>query len=302
MPKVIVVGSLNMDLIVRTPRRPATGETVLGDDFRILAGGNGLTQAVAAARLGAETHMVGRIGDDDFGRRLLAFLDQERVDRTRVRVTSDIATGVAIISVAAGDNAIIVASGANMRLAPGDVADLPLQRGDICVGQFEVPPATTEAVFRRGREAGATTILNAAPAQPLPAALLDVTDLLVVNELELAAISGTAMAETISLADIADSARRFARDNRVVIATLGEHGAIAIDRDGAHAIAGHKVTVVDTTGAGDCFVGALAAMLASGTDRMVALDRANAAAALAVQRPGAAPSMPTLAELQKGIS
>jgi len=110
------------------------------------------------------------------------------------------------------------------------------------------------------------------------------------------------MAETTSLAEIADSARRFARDNRVVIATLGEQGALAIDSDGAHEIAGRKVTVVDTTGAGDCFVGALAAMLAAGTDRMVALDRANAAAALSVQRAGAAPSMPTLAELQKAIS
>ncbi len=302
MPKVIVVGSLNMDLIVRTPRRPATGETVLGDDFRVLAGGKGLNQAVAAARLGAETRMVGCVGDDDFGRRLLAFLDQERVDRTDVRVTPDIATGVAVITVAADDNSIVVASGANMQLAPGDVADLPVRRGDICVGQLEVPPATTEAAFRLAHQAGATTILNAAPAQALPATLLHVVDLLVVNELELAAISGTAMAETISLAEIADSARRFARDNRVVIATLGEQGALAIDSDGAHEIAGRKVTVVDTTGAGDCFVGALAAMLAAGTDRMVALDRANAAAALSVQRAGAAPSMPTLAELQKAIS
>jgi ribokinase len=302
MPNVIVVGSLNMDLIVRAARRPATGETVLGQDFRILAGGKGLNQAVAAARLGAETHMAGRVGDDDFGRRLLAFLDHEHVDRTRVRVTEGIATGVAIISIVGGDNAIIVASGANMQLTPTDVADLPLQKGDICVGQFEVPPAATEAVFRRARAAGATTIFNAAPAQPLPATLLEATDLLVVNELELAAIAGKTIRDTTNLAAIADAARPLARDGRVVIATLGEHGAVAVDRDDAHAVPGRKVTVVDTTGAGDCFVGALAAMLASGTDRRTALDRANLAASLAVQRPGAAPSMPTLAELQKGLS
>src|SRR5262245_39349588 len=301
MAKVIVVGSLNMDLIVRAARRPATGETVLGEDFRILAGGKGLNQAVAAARLGAATHMAGRVGDDDFGRRLLAFLDQEHVDRTSVRVTAGIATGVAIISVAEGDNAIIVASGANMQLTPADVADLPLRQGDICVGQFEVPPAATEAVFRRARAAGATTIFNAAPAQPMPATLLEVTDLLVVNELELATIAGTTLRNTTRLAEIAAAAQTLARDGRVVIATLGEHGAVAVDRDGAHAVPGRKVAVVDTTGAGDCFVGALAAMLASGTDRMTALDRANMAAALSVQRPGAAPSMPTLAELQKAL-
>jgi ribokinase len=302
MSRVIVVGSLNMDLIVRAPRRPAVGETVMGEDFRILPGGKGLNQAVAAARLGAETHMVGRVGDDDFGRRFLDFLDQEHIDRADVRVTPGVATGVGIVTVVAGDNAIVVAPGANMQMTAEEVADLPIRRGDICLGQFEVPTAATEAAFRHAHRAGAFTVLNAAPAQPPPPTLLDVVDMLVVNESELAAISGATIDEHSSPAEIAAAARTLVHDGRVVIATLGARGALAVDRDGAHEIAGRKVTVVDTTGAGDCFVGALAAMLAAGIDRMTALDRANAAATLSVQRAGAAPSMPTLAELRKAIS
>jgi ribokinase len=299
MPRVVVAGSLNMDLIVRTPRRPATGETVLGDDFRALPGGKGLNQAIAAARMGAETHMVGRVGDDDFGRQLLALLDQERIDRSRVAVTPGIATGVGIITLVAGDNAIIVASGANMRLEPRDVADLPLSPGDICLGQLEVPLETTAAAFRRARDAGARTLLNAAPAHPLPHTLLELVDILVVNEVELAALSGQTLSEDSATADIAAAARSLVENERMVITTLGSRGALAVHREGLDAVPGHRVSAVDSTGAGDCFVGVLAAALVTGASYKLALARANAAAALSVQRPGAAPSMPTAAELRQ---
>jgi ribokinase len=299
MPKVIVVGSLNMDLIVRAPRRPATGETVMGSDLQVLPGGKGLNQAVAAARLGAEVHMVGRVGGDDFGRRFLAFLAAEGIACTRVRVIPDVPTGAAVVTLAGGDNAIVVAPGANMSLTPEEAADLPLTQGDICIGQFEVPIAATAAAFRRARAGGATILLNAAPAQALPPALLEVIDVLVVNESELAAISGAAITESSAAADIVAAARPLVCDGCVVIATLGARGALAIDRDSVHRVAAHKVPVIDTTGAGDCFVGALAASLAAGIDLKPALARANAAAALSVQRPGAAPSMPTAAALHE---
>lgn len=297
MPKVIVIGSLNMDLIVRAERRPATGETVMGSDFQVLPGGKGLNQAVAAARLGAETLMAGRVGNDDFGRRLRAFIAAERVDGAHVRESPGAATGVAVITLADGDNTIVVASGANMQVTREDVSALPIAPGDICVGQFEVPLATTEAAFRRARAIGARTLLNAAPAQALPAALLEVVDILIVNEHELAILSGAAITEASTDADVAGAARRLVDGQRTVVATLGARGALAVDGIGTRAIAGHKVTVVDTTGAGDCFVGALAAALAAAIDLTAALDRATVAAALSVQRLGAAPSMPTLAEL-----
>jgi ribokinase len=302
MPKIVVVGSLNMDLIVRAPRRPATGETVMGDSFRILPGGKGLNQAAAAARLGADTHMIGRVGDDDFGRRFLTFLDDERVARAAVRVTPGVATGAAVVTLVGGDNAIIVAPGANMWLTPAEAADLPIAAGDICVGQFEVPLESTEAAFKQARLVGALTILNAAPAQVVPAALLDTVDILVINETELAALSGVPISDASADADIVNAARGLARGHRMVVATLGARGVIAVDSAAVHAIAGLPVPVVDPTGAGDCFVGALAAMLAQGVDRPTALARANVAAALSVQRPGAAPSMPTLDELNEALS
>jgi ribokinase len=299
MPRVVVAGSLNMDLIVRAPKRPATGETVLGNEFRVLPGGKGLNQAIAAARMGAETHMAGRVGDDDFGRQLLALLDQEHIDRSRVAITPGIATGVGVITLVAGDNAIIVASGANMRLQPEDVDDLPLAPGDICLGQLEVPLETTAAAFRRARDAGARTLLNAAPACALPRTLLELVDILVVNEVELAALSGQALSEDSVTADIAAAARPLIGNERMVIITLGSRGALAVHRKGLDTAPGHRVPAVDTTGAGDCFVGVLAAALVAGASAKLALARANAAAALSVQRPGAAPSMPTTAELRQ---
>ncbi len=302
MSKVVVIGSLNMDLIVRAQRRPATGETVMGSDFQVLPGGKGLNQAVAAARLGAETHMVGRVGDDDFGRRLRAFIAAERIDDAHVHTSPGVATGVAVITLVDGDNTIVVASGANMQVTSGDIAALPVARGDICVGQFEVPLATTEAAFRQARAAGTRTLLNAAPAQALPPSLLEVVDILIVNEHELAILSGSTITEASTDTDVADAARRLVDGRRSVVATLGARGALAVDDAGVHPVAGRKVSVVDTTGAGDCFVGALAATLAAGAALPAALERATTAAAILVQRLGAAPSMPTLAELENSRS
>jgi ribokinase len=278
------------------------GETVMGGEARILPGGKGLNQAVAAARLGAETHMAGCVGDDDFGRRFLAFLDAERVDRTRVRIVAGVPTGTAVVMLADGDNAIIVAPGANMCLLPQDTADLAIGQGDICLAQFEVPVPATEAAFRRARAAGARTILNAAPAQPLPPTLLDLVDILVVNETELSAVGGVAVTADSNVEEIARIARTHVNHGRIVVATLGARGAIVVSSDGGQAVAGRQVPVVDTTGAGDCFVGAFAVALASGATPQAAARQANDAAALSVQRPGAAPSMPTLNELRQAFS
>jgi ribokinase len=201
------------------------------------------------------------------------------------------------VSVVSGDNAIIVASGANMALTPAEASDIAAARGDICVGQLEVPLPATEAAFRAARAAGALTVLNAAPAQALPGSLLDVVDVLVVNETELAALSDRAITASSNDDEILAAALKLAGDSGMVITTLGARGAVAVGRETVHRTPGHAVDVVDTTGAGDCFVGALAAALADGVDRHLAMERANAAAALCVQRIGAAPSMPTASQL-----
>ncbi len=294
--RVIVAGSLNMDLVAEAPTLPRAGETIMGTAFHTLPGGKGLNQAVAATRLGAAVSMLGCVGRDAFGARLLDVIRTDGVDASGVRQTDDAPTGIAQIVVSHGENSIVVVPGANMTLTDADVSSITIADDDIVVAQLETPTAVTERLFARAR--GATTILNAAPAAVVPDSLLTLTDLLVVNETELATLSGATLREDSALADIVTAARSLRRAAMAVIVTLGRRGAVLLDGDAPpQAIDGHAVEAIDSTGAGDCFVGAYAAALASRRPGS-ALAFANAAAALAVTRRGAAPSMPRLAEVE----
>jgi ribokinase len=297
MNRVVVCGSLNMDVIVQSARRPAAGETLLGGTVSFLPGGKGLNQAIAAVRLGAVTAMIGAVGRDAFADALRSFLADNDVDSSGVREIEGPATGVGLVQVAEGDNAITVASGANLHLTTAMVREAP-RRDEVWVAQFEVPLATTEAVLARARAAGALTVLNLAPFMRHPARLLKSVDVAVLNEIELAQATRTDIDAASPLQEIVAACEKLRRKGaRTVVATLGKRGAVVVSAEGATRIPGFKAKVVDTTGAGDCFVGALAARLAAGASPAEAARYANAAAACSVERLGAAPSMPTAKEV-----
>jgi ribokinase len=302
MPRVIVAGSVNMDLVVHAARHPRPGETVLGHTFQTFPGGKGANQAVAAARLGARASLVAMLGDDAFGESLAVFLRAERVDVAHVTRTEGV-TGIGCIVVdAQSQNTIVVVPGANARLGADCVRPVPMSLGDILVSQLEIPLPTVQAFFERGKQQGATTVLNPSPAQACPPALLELADILVLNETEtvlLAGISGLDPADTDAVVDAA-TALRVGHEQSVVV-TLGERGAIVIQGDTHHAIPARNVRAVDPTGAGDCFVGALAARLAGGEAFLPALRYANVAASLCVQKPGAAPSLPYRFEVESVV-
>jgi ribokinase len=212
--------------------------------------------------------------------------------------TADIHSGTAIITLAEADNTIVVVPGANALVSVEDVAAPVLAKGDIAVSQFEIPQATIAAFFKRARAAGATTILNPAPAVPCSPELLELVDILILNETELGILAHTELHDTDEIACFVEAARRLPTgSDKIICVTLGKRGVLALVGGEPSLIAGRVVKAVDTTGAGDCFVGALAAQLANGKAIRDALEYANAAASICVQRMGAAPSMPTAAEV-----
>jgi ribokinase len=282
---IALVGSINLDIVVGVDRHPAPGETVLGDDRQELPGGKGANQAVAAARLGAEVAFVGRVGDDDAGRRLRDGLAAEGVDVTHVRVDADAPTGVALIAVdRAGENTIVVSSGANARVSAADVeaARDVLANAAVTLVQHEVPE---EAVAAAIAAAGGTVVLNPAPARPIVAPV----DVLVPNRGELEALAGRA-GDPVALARSLDPAR-------AVVVTLGNEGAAVIEGSRVERIPAPRVDAVDTTGAGDAFCGALAEALDAGADLVEAARWAVRAAAASVTRPGAQGGLPRRADL-----
>jgi ribokinase len=294
MGRVVVCGSINMDVVVQSARAPALGETILGAKAALLPGGKGSNQAIAAAKLGAITEMLGAVGNDPFGRELRAVLAAQGVETRGVKVLRKSATGVALIQVTKGNNAITVASGGNALVSEAMVRRRP-RRGETWVFQFEIPVATNEALMRKVRAAGGRTILNLAPLVRHPARLLKLADVAVLNEIELAQATGTKITSKSGQGNIVAACRKLGPP--VTIATLGARGAIVVSPHGAAALPAFKAKVVDTTGAGDCFVGALAARLAAGADLLDAARYANAAASCSVERLGAAPSMPSPREV-----
>jgi len=297
MGRVFVAGSINMDVVATADRHPRVGETVAGKQVLYFPGGKGANQAVAASRLGARTTLIGRLGKDAFGAELRTFLGAQGIDLGSVR-DADTHSGTAIITVAEADNTIVVIPGSNALVGPEDVGVVPLSKGDVAVSQFEIPLPTIAAFFHRAREADAVTVLNSAPAQKMSGALLALVDILVLNETELGFLAGVELSESDEAARIIDVARKLqARADQTICVTLGKRGVLALAGREEIAVPGRVVRAVDTTGAGDCFVGALAAQLADGAPLRAALGFANAAASISVQRMGAGPSMPTAAEV-----
>ena len=309
MTSIIVCGSLNMDLVARVAQLPRAGETVAGRSLQRLPGGKGLNQAVAAARMGAKVAMIGAHGDDADGATLAALLGAEGVDvrglATRPATEAAAHTGLAQVLVADdGENSIVVHGGANMTLSSDEAraalaalwpeaipaATGALSARRVALAQLESPMDAVAAFLGAARAAGATTVLNPAPALPGTLPLLAQADIVVLNETELAAYAPAGHAVL--------AARSLLRGAcRAVIVTLGGEGAWLVTAEGDARFPAPAVAVVDTTGAGDCFCGVFAAGLAAGLALEAAAVRAVAAASVAVTRVGAAPSMPRAAEL-----
>jgi ribokinase len=287
-PRIVVVGSYAVGLVMRVPHVPAVGETVLGHSFEQMDGGKGSNQAVACARLGADTTFVAAIGDDAFGDRAMALLELEGVDTPFVRRIAGTATGIGFISVADdGNNAISVDLGANRHLSPEDVdrAAECIAAADAVLVQLEIPVATALHALTVARRHGVRAILNPAPAQPIPAAHLRVADILTPNSNEAAILSGQAALTGALLAQ-----QLHETTGAIVVLTLGERGAVIADTKGSRAVPAFAVDVVDTTGAGDGFSAALAVALADGRDLDTAVAFACAAGAYCVQSAGTVPS------------
>lgn len=297
MGRVFIAGSINMDVVATADRHPKVGETVAGREVLYFPGGKGANQAVASSRLGVKTTLIGRLGKDSFGAELRTFLGAQGIDLGSVR-DADTHSGTAIITVAASDNTIVVIPGSNALVSADDVADIPLAKGDVAVSQFEIPLPTIAAFFQRARSAGATTLLNPAPAQKMTSELLALVDILALNETELGFLAGCELSDRDEAAKIIGVARQLqAREDQTICITLGKRGVLTLAGREEFAVQGRAVKAVDTTGAGDCFVGALASQLAEGAALRAALAFANAAASISVQRMGAGPSMPTAAEV-----
>ena len=291
---VVVFGSINFDLVSRVERFPSPGETLAGSAFVALPGGKGANQALAAARAGAEVRLYGAVGRDLFAERALELLAAGNVDLSGV-ARVDAATGCATVLVDAhGENCIVVVPGANAHVDPERVPDAMLTPETVVVLQQEVPAAANEALIRRARDSRARIILNAAAARPCPVALLRAIDVLVVNQDEAAALAAQlgCPSEPRAFARAASRAGTL-----VAIVTLGGLGAICHIDDETHHVAAPTVDVVDTTGAGDAFVGALAAALDDGCALRDSLRRAVAAGSLVCTAHGAQPSLPSRAAI-----
>jgi len=288
-----------MDLVTRAPRLPRGGETLIGNSFSTVSGGKGANQAVAAARLGAQVSMVGCVGSDAYGEQLRGALLAEQIDCQAVS-TVDGASGVALIVVDDNSqNAIVIVAGANGALTPPviDRFDAVLQAADVIICQLEVPDATVGHALKRGRELGKVVILNPAPAsQPLPADWYAAIDYLIPNESEASALSGLSV-DSLDTAETA-AARLIAMGASKVIITLGAQGSLFANGKGFEHFPAPNVKAVDTTAAGDTFVGGFAAALAAGKTEAEAIRFGQVAAALSVTRAGAQPSIPTLSDVQ----
>ena len=294
--RIVVLGSLNLDLVVTVPHLPHPGETVLGDGLASYPGGKGANQAVAAARLGGQVAMIGRVGNDSFGAGLIENLDRNGVDSSGVDRDPAAPTGAALIYVeAGGQNMIAVAPGANGTVGPMDAqrAVSRLVAGDVLVLQLEIPITVIEHAAVVARRAGAFVLLNAAPAQRLEPGLLSQLDALVVNERE----AGVLVDQETS-PEAAASALR-ARGARTAIVTLGPAGSVFCDDTGVHRVEPFPVKSIDATGAGDAFMGALAVGIARRLETEAAVRFGNAAGAAATSSVGAQAALPRLDDLRQ---
>jgi len=299
---IVVVGSSNTDMIIRVPRIPRAGETLLGGEFLTAAGGKGANQAVGAARAGGKVAFIARVGRDTFGDQAIAGLRRDGIDVSCVFRDKLAPSGVALIFVAQdGENSIAVAGGANAKLSPSDVKKAAgvIRSAGLLVAQLETPLATVTAAVELAVKAGVPVILNPAPARPLPNSLLERISILTPNETEAELLTGIKVTDAAAAAKACSKLR--SRGVGIVILTLGERGAFLADANGQRLVPGFKVKTVDSTAAGDIFNGALSVALAEGKAVFDAVRFANAAAALSVTRLGAQPSAPSRADIEKFI-
>ncbi len=301
-PKVVVVGSFNMDLVIKTDRRPQKGETLIGEEFGMFIGGKGANQAIAASRLGADVTMIGRLGADLFGDTFFSEFSSENIDTSFVVRDAELGTGVASPVIDAdGDNSIIIVPRANMRLDVEDVerASSKIADADVLLLQLEVPIESSKRAAEIAKANGVEIILNPAPACELPDSFLSLIDVLVPNEVE------TEFLTKVTVAD--DEGARlaaqvlFEKGISTIVLTLGNRGTLLLTSQRSQLVPAYNVKVVDTTAAGDAFCGALATALASGEHIENAVAFANATGALAVTVLGAAPSMPTAEQVHNFV-
>jgi ribokinase len=317
MPHILVVGSLNADLVVRAPRFPQPGETISGDDLQVIPGGKGANQAVAAARHGAQVSMLGRVGNDGFGDFLLDNLKANLVDFSHVQ-RDHASTGTAIIVVDSnGQNSIVLSAGANGKVSAADVDSGSFADHKLLLLQLEIPTPTVLSAAKRARENGLSVILNPAPAKELPEELIALVDYLIPNETELSLLTGRAVTDLSSAEHAAKSL--IERGVKNVVVTIGERGALIVSGKQVTHVDTYPVNVVDTTAAGDAFIGGFAHKLlesdsllsdwqkhtltdtrASGLQN--AVRYACACGALAATKFGAQPSLPTRKEVENFMS
>lgn len=302
-PHIVVVGSANVDLTTFTDQFPRPGETIFGREFHLGFGGKGANQAVAARMCGARVSMVARVGDDLFGTAYIRNFQEREVEAGHVLVTRGVSSGVAPIFVdSVGQNRILVVKGANDRLLPADVdnaADL-LRSADCIVLQLEIPLETVYHTLRFARQHGIRTILNPAPAQALDLAEVGNADYVVPNETEAEALCGIPVRNVEDARACAD--QLLAQGVKRVIVTLGANGALCVGRDGSQHVPAHAVTPVDTTGAGDAFIGSFACFLAGGYSESEAIARANVYAALSTLSVGTQSSFVTREQFEQVCS
>ncbi len=301
--RIVVVGSSNTDMIIKTARIPRPGETVIGGEFSTAAGGKGANQAVAAARAGGDVSFVARVGDDMFGQQALAGFHADKVGVNHVLQDSAAPSGVALIFVDEhGENSIAVASGANALLTPEDVLEArdTITSADVLVMQLETPLGTVRAAAELAHERGVRVILNPAPAQQLDADILEHVSVITPNETEAELLTGVAVSNESEAEAAASKLTAMGVDT--VAITLGARGVFLFDSNHEELVPGFPVDAVDTTAAGDVFNGALAVALAEGTPLPEAARFANAAAALSVTTLGAQPSAPGRAEIEEFLA
>lgn len=295
---VMVFGSINMDLVVYSDAKPNDGETVIGNSFETFLGGKGSNQAVAASKLGADVSFVGKVGSDLYGQKLKEQLNLEKVN-TQLLDEIEGESGVAVINVieSSSENQIIVIPGANAHVSADQIDDKTLESVEILISQLEVPPNQIELLFSRVKQGHCYRILNVAPAIEFSTSLFNETDLLVVNEIELEALAKKKLKDT-NIDSIRASVDLLSlAKHQAIVVTLGAEGVYVRDQNKDEYIEGHKVNSVDTTGSGDCFVGAMASYLIEDKNLFDASVFANKAASISVTRKGASSSMPTKDEV-----
>lgn len=302
MNKVCILGSINMDMVISINKMPLIGETIFSDDFKLAHGGKGANQAVASKRLGADVYMISKVGQDAYGNQIVNSLQEENINVTNVFRDNSKPTGTAIITVDNdGNNSIIVVPGANMNLNLEEIDKCKevIANSDIIVAQFETPIEVTIEVFKFARENEVITILNPAPAKKIPDELLKYTDIIVPNETEATTLTGVNVQD---LESAKQAANIFLDKNvKYVIITLGNKGAALISKENGILNPAYKVNVVDSTAAGDSFIGAISTKLRKDNFDIKSLEEAikfaNKVSAITVQREGAQPSIPFLKEI-----